>query len=85
MCNSRFLGSGFLPSYLISFPNVLVGINCLLNCYPVEKMMDFLHYSLSLLFESLDRDRYSCFILFFDVLVSFPSVCFRSFLKVFLF
>ena len=85
MYNSRFLESGFLSSHLIPFPNVLVGISCLLNCYPVGKTMNSSHYPLLLLFGFSDRDRCPCFVLFLDSLVLFSPVCSRSFLMIFLF
>ena len=85
MCNSRFLGSGFLSPRPIPFPNALVGISCLWNCYLVGKTMNSPHYPLLLLFGFSSRGRCPCFVLFFDSLVLFSPVCFHSFLMIFLF
>ena len=42
-CNSHFPGSGSPPPRPIPSPNVLANINCLLNCYLVEKMVSSPH------------------------------------------
>ena len=85
ICNSRFPESGSLSSRLIPFPNFLVDINCLLNCYLVEKIINSLYYFLLSLFEFSNRNRYSCFILFLNLLIPSLLVCFHFFLMVFLF
>ena len=60
-CNSHSRGSSSLLSHLISFSNVLTSINCLLNCYSVEKLIDSPYYP-PLEFEFLGRNKYSCFV-----------------------
>ena len=66
-CNSHFRGSSSLPPRPISSLNVLTGINYLLNCYLVEKLIGSPHYP-PLQFGFLDRNRYPCFVWFLDIL-----------------
>ena len=82
--NSHFSKSGFPPSHLTLFFSILTNISCSLNCYLIEITTSSLYY-LSLSFESLDHNKYSYFVLFFDFLLLFLLVYFYSFLMIFLF
>ena len=83
--NSHFLRSSSLSPRLISSFNVLTNINCLLNCYLIEKIMNSLHYFLLLLFEFPNLDKCSFFVLSLNLLISFPLTYSRSFLMIFSF
>ena len=82
--NSHFSESGFPPSHPTLFSSILTDINCSLNCYLIEITISSLYY-LSLSFESLDYNKYSYSVLFFDFSLLFLLVYFYSFLMVFLF
>ena len=82
--NSHFLRSGFLLSHLISFLNVLMNINCSLNCYLVKNTIDSSYYSL-LLFEFLDSNKCSCSVLFLNSLLLFLLTCFHLSRMIFFF